>query len=227
MWIWKVLGIILYLLAAFFILAGIGTMMLFPSQDFTMSAMSFFITGALFITLGIKAFRKGSANSEGVIRKWAVLKAISLIIGIPSVFIGYVSMQFSPYPDSTINGNVIFGIGAFFIILGIIAHKKDLAVGEGLTLLAEGGLISPRYFIGNEGIYKENKLFLRWSEIFDVFVIREYEESHFISSGRWNIYKMGAIRVITKNGFAIDIVNVINPKEIVEYIKNIYLRNMP
>jgi len=26
-------------------------------------------------------------------------------------------------------------------------------------------------------IYKENKLFLRWSEITDIFVIHEYQES--------------------------------------------------
>lgn len=72
--------------------------------------------------------------------------------------------------------------------------------------------------MGSKGIYEENELLLRWSEIADIFVIREYQEIH-LHSGRVTIYKKGTIRLITKNGRVIDIKNVLSPKEIVEYIK--------
>jgi hypothetical protein len=234
MWMWKVLSIILFIIAAFFILTGIGAMVLLPSPDSTIytAALTFFIFGALFIISGIKAFRLGSANSEGLMRKWKALSVVSFALGVPFILLGIPASL-----SSAKGGTVIIGIGAFLIVLGVIAYRKDLAIAKGMTLLAEGrGLTSPRYFIGNEGIYKENKLFLRWSEIVNIFVIHEYEitKSNLsvrtlqagVPSMSGTIYIMGTFRVITKDGREIDIKNVINPKEILEYIKNTYLKNI-
>ena len=152
-------------------------------------------------------------------RTWKVLSVIFYTLAALDILGGiFVSLVSTKYAI------VSFSFAALYIILGAIASRKDSAIAKGLTLLAEGGRFSPRYFIGNEGIYMENKLFLKWSEIFDIFVIREYEELFLSSSGRGSSYKMGTIRVITKDGRGIDITNVINPKEIVEYIKNIYLK---
>jgi len=209
---WKILSAIFFTLGALDIL-GSSFVSLVSAED----AILGFIFGALYIILGAIASRKDSA-----MRTWKILSVIfytSAAFDIPvGIFVTLVS-------DKIAIGIFIFG--ALYIILGAIASRKDSAIAKGLTLLAEGGRFSPRYFIGNEGIYMENKLFLKWSEIFDIFVIREYEKSFFTyyrGYGEGSSYKMGTIRVITKDGRGIDITNVINPKEIVEYIKNIYLK---
>jgi hypothetical protein len=93
----------------------------------------------------------------------------------------------SPHSLALIMGAAMFiDTGVFFIILEIIASRKEPANPEELTLIAEKRSFSPRYFIGKKGIYEENELLLRWSEIADVFVIREYQEIH-LHSGRVTI----------------------------------------
>ena len=165
-----------------------------------------------------------------------VLSIILYVLAALFILGGIGLMASPPSPASTMGAIVGFGFGALFIILGIIASRKEPASSEKLTLIAGKGLFSPWYYIGKEGIYKGKKLLLGWNEIANIFVIHEYEitKSNLslrtlqtgVPSMSGTIYKMGTFRVITKDGREIDIKNVINPKEILEYIKNTYLKNI-
>ncbi|BDB97466.1 hypothetical protein [Saccharolobus caldissimus] len=165
-------------------------------------------------------------------------KVISIVLYVlAAIFIlGGIGLITSPSSPATVGGAIVgFGFGALFIILGMISARKEPKTKENLTLIAGKGLFSTWYYIGKEGIYKGKKLFLKWSEIKNIFVIHEYEVTRSNMSLRTlqtgvptfngRVYRMGTWRIITVDGKEIDIKNVINPKEMLEYIKNTYLKN--
>jgi len=155
---------------------------------------------------------------------FGVLSIIYMAIKIFLSLVRVGSTASPPFQAPTLGEIVSFGIVVFLVTVMIIMSSEEQTNSEELSSIAEQGSFSSQYFIGGKGIYKGKKLLLRWGEIADLFVIHEYLEIHSYS-GRGTIYKKGTIRVITKDGRAIDIKNVISPKEIVEYIKNTYLKN--
>ena len=165
-------------------------------------------------------------------------KIISIVLFALGAFflLGAIGMLVQPSTPATTGATIVaFSFAALFIILGIIAGRKEPArAGKDLTLIAGKGLFSSWYYIGKEGIYKDKKLFLKWEEIDDIYVLNEYYES----SSRLSLrtlqtgiprttgvtYVMGTLRVHTKDGRQIDIKNVINPKETADYIRKVYLK---
>ena len=211
---------VLFVLAESFILEAIGLMKSPPSPEFIMGI----IIGVLIIIIPNIASWWESAN----------LKEFTLLAGIFYVLFVLVALlileAYSRSPNSVMAAIVGFGFGAPIYILGVIALRKDLAISKELTLLGVKGLFSP-YYVGKEGIYKEGifmgkKLWLRWSEVADISVIREHENFILKRFGGGTVKKRGTVRVITKDGREIDITNVINPKETVEFVKNTYLKNV-
>jgi len=221
-----ILGIMWYVLvvlATLFILRVIGLMASPPSPESIAGTIMGYGLGALFVIVGTMDSWKESAD----LKEFTLLAGIFYVLYVLVVL--SILVAYSPSPDSIIGAILGFGLGSLFYIPGVIALWKDLAISKELTPLGVKGLFS-LYYTGKEGIYKEGifkgkRLFLRWSEVADVSVIREYE--NFISKhfGRGTVKKRGTVRVITKDGREIDIPNVINPKETVEFIKNTYLKN--
>lgn len=90
------------------------------------------------------------------------------------------------------------------------------------------------YWINNKGIWKNNMLWIKWDEVKDVNVVRTWvETAHktrtFTLLDLWTMsgpdaMNFGIIRVITKDGKSYEINNVVDPNNLVDYIKNVYLK---
>ncbi len=95
-------------------------------------------------------------------------------------------------------------------------------------------IFSSLYWMNDKGIWKNNKLWLKWNEVKDVQVLRTWVETRtkartftsadiLLNQGP-DALVYGVVRVFLNDGRSFELNNVIDPERLVNYIRNVYLK---
>jgi hypothetical protein len=136
---------------------------------------------------------------------------------------------------SSIIGNISIFIGGFFllILISLIFRFKIIFPPMSAYALAAKSIFQPFYWYNQNGIWKNNKLIIKWEEIKDLEVLevkpvvirraRAYRVFPPILNGKRTSYITGSVRFFKEDGGSFDMKGVFDPERTVEHIKNNYL----
>lgn len=129
-------------------------------------------------------------------------------------------------------GLINYSASVLIIILGLFAFTVGLSISNMLSRPRNPMLITGRgepYYIADQGIYRGYTLLVRWNEVDRIFVVDEYTAPGTALTLKRNlprigVYSLGTFVVLTKDGRRIRIPDVIDPWNMLGYIRKVYLK---